>query len=583
MQHSVAVACGLTWLLLWFHGKYSSLQPLCWASCQQYDRNRLPIPLEQRIRRLHPNSTADAYDVESHEHGTSDGASSLPRGQASKHGLVYEVLLSGGIYTHSYYFLDVHVGQPVPQRQSVILDTGSSLLAFSCSQCKGCGEHIDPPFDLAKSRSAEWLRCSKELGEFDCRCNQAEDMCEYRVEYEEGSLIAGQMFRDIVVLSGKWSRGEGAAVNGETVSVATVPVADQGSPDSTGEIVESREGSLRLRSEGGGLSSRVLLSNDDSWFSRRLTSPVVMAEMGCHNKETDQFVTQEATGIMGLSFASSPDEPRTVIDALFRHLFLSDTSRDHVSNDKAVNVTEHHEPTSLQRAPRSSLEIDRLRGSPDTGKKEQTDKRKEADVPVETKKQVEKGRNRFSRERGRVGRVSDDVRYRYDDMFAICLSIRGGLMTVGGFYMLNENPRSTERTHQSAWGEVGRVDDDNIVWESLLHHDFYALYLRDVYVGDELAMRDVGAEVSEGAMLDSGTTLTHVPYSLWFPLVAAIRKKLPCERDCVTEQLYRLCWRTDVDEEYLYRQLPTLTLTWRGGGSVSWAPENYAFTAEEDK
>jgi hypothetical protein len=39
----------------------------------------------------------------------------------------------------------VWVGSPTPQRQTVIVDTGSHFTAFPCTGCDGCGEsyHTD--------------------------------------------------------------------------------------------------------------------------------------------------------------------------------------------------------------------------------------------------------------------------------------------------------------------------------------------------------------------------------------------------------------------------------------------------------
>ena len=51
---------------------------------------------------------------------------------------VFRARLYGSMFSYAYYFLDVLVGTP-PQRESVILDTGSSLLAFPCS-----GKYINP-------------------------------------------------------------------------------------------------------------------------------------------------------------------------------------------------------------------------------------------------------------------------------------------------------------------------------------------------------------------------------------------------------------------------------------------------------
>lgn len=52
-----------------------------------------------------------------------------------------------GYGTHFAY---IFVGTP-PQRQSVIIDTGSHYTAFPCVGCSGCGQHTDGRWNLKES------------------------------------------------------------------------------------------------------------------------------------------------------------------------------------------------------------------------------------------------------------------------------------------------------------------------------------------------------------------------------------------------------------------------------------------------
>jgi hypothetical protein len=77
-----------------------------------------------------------------------------------------EALQVGALY-HGYgtHYIDLWCGTP-PQRQTVIVDTGSGVTAFPCSGCKDCGAptyHIDGYFEEADSSSFEQVACA------DCR------------------------------------------------------------------------------------------------------------------------------------------------------------------------------------------------------------------------------------------------------------------------------------------------------------------------------------------------------------------------------------------------------------------------------
>lgn len=106
--------------------------------------------------------------------------------------------LYGGIYDYAYYFVSILVGTP-PQRESVIVDSGSSLLGFPCYNCRECGRsHMDEGFDFTKSSTAHWLSCHDP----QCiagRCGLG-DVCPYQQSYSEGSSIEGNYFSDFVAL-----------------------------------------------------------------------------------------------------------------------------------------------------------------------------------------------------------------------------------------------------------------------------------------------------------------------------------------------------------------------------------------------
>lgn len=91
-----------------------------------------------------------------------------------------------GYGTH-YTF--IYVGNP-PQRQSVIIDTGSHITAFPCTGCKQCGSHTDPYFMPSNSSTAQALQCS------------GNKKCEISQSYSEGSSWKAYKVKDEVYLAG---------------------------------------------------------------------------------------------------------------------------------------------------------------------------------------------------------------------------------------------------------------------------------------------------------------------------------------------------------------------------------------------
>ena len=85
-----------------------------------------------------------------------------------------------GIGTH---YSEVWVGTP-PQRQSVIVDTGSHYTAFPCTGCNKCGDsyHTNLYFSPTASSTFEKMACHAcEIG--TCRSER----CEFSQSYTEGS------------------------------------------------------------------------------------------------------------------------------------------------------------------------------------------------------------------------------------------------------------------------------------------------------------------------------------------------------------------------------------------------------------
>lgn len=178
--------------------------------------------------------------------------------------------LYGSVYRTAYWFADIHLGYPHPQRQSLIVDTGSSVTAFRCADCvEKCGNHADAPFDAQISLTESTIRCAEDCqlcsrrsipdssstrgnhGQFFVGGRNQQPIsraqCAYRVDYTEGSSLLGRWYKDHL-----WVRERHMSAHG------------------------------RLPDLQGG---------------RGFITPI---PFGCHAQETHLFLNQEASGILGL-------------------------------------------------------------------------------------------------------------------------------------------------------------------------------------------------------------------------------------------------------------------------------------------
>ena len=126
------------------------------------------------------------------------------------------------------------VGTP-PQRQTVIIDTGSSVTAFPCTGCADCGSktdaepyHVDEEYDVSSSSTYERTSCRRrdpavpsDKGE-PCPLGSCSptghdggggDTCHLAVSYAEGSTWTAVEGSDVVYPSGP--HGDALAGQGE--------------------------------------------------------------------------------------------------------------------------------------------------------------------------------------------------------------------------------------------------------------------------------------------------------------------------------------------------------------------------------
>lgn len=93
----------------------------------------------------------------------------------------------------------VYVGSP-PQRQTLIIDTGSRLMAFPCFPCNNCGQHVSNHFDPRISTTDRTPKCGNCLLEGVSRCSEFSEKCVISQKYTEGSSWNAYEVEDLVFL-----------------------------------------------------------------------------------------------------------------------------------------------------------------------------------------------------------------------------------------------------------------------------------------------------------------------------------------------------------------------------------------------
>lgn len=120
----------------------------------------------------------------------------LRENTADSLGTNYTIPLHAHSGTHHVH---VYIGSP-PQRQTLIVDTGSRIMAFPCKSCRYCGNHASPYFDPMRSTTQRLSKCGNCKLEGIATCSLFGDQCEISQKYTEGSSWTANEVEDMVWL-----------------------------------------------------------------------------------------------------------------------------------------------------------------------------------------------------------------------------------------------------------------------------------------------------------------------------------------------------------------------------------------------
>ena len=98
--------------------------------------------------------------------------------------------------TTGTHHVHVYIGSP-PQRQTLIVDTGSRLMAFPCQPCRACGKHTSKYFDPSISTTDVVPTCGNCILN-SSKCSSFSDHCILSQKYTEGSSWTAFELEDLV-------------------------------------------------------------------------------------------------------------------------------------------------------------------------------------------------------------------------------------------------------------------------------------------------------------------------------------------------------------------------------------------------
>lgn len=180
---------------------------------------------------------------------------------------LFDTLEVGGLYQgYGTHYVDLWVGSPVPQRQTVIVDTGSGVTAFPCEGCSDCGHsyHASEFFVERMSQTFEKFTCDSCVGATCRNRGTGDEYCYLSVSYQEGSMWSAYEAKDRTYLGGL------------------------------------HDGPVKINEQGQKLGGSI--NGENPMEAANFSFDMVF---GCQTKITGLFKTQLADGIMGMCLKDS--------------------------------------------------------------------------------------------------------------------------------------------------------------------------------------------------------------------------------------------------------------------------------------
>lgn len=223
------------------------------------------------------------------------------------------------------HYVDLHIGSPIPQRQTLIIDTGSDITAFPCQECIDCGDdsHTDEVYFHQKSDTFRKRDCTKHschIGHCIHRGSSHSSStiegayCKISLSYAEGSKWTAYEAIDQVYIGGEHempipmdqddnenedtedrllSTVSNKAVSNPTMNVRRAKLHDDRIDNAFKGEVKKAQGRYKE-----GLSHSLAKPSAAHKFSFPLL-------FGCQSEITGLFKSQLADGIMGMEQSKS--------------------------------------------------------------------------------------------------------------------------------------------------------------------------------------------------------------------------------------------------------------------------------------